>query len=252
LEMETGGTLVHRIEGGDSFLEDYPGDSFEKVGEIKLDETPQTPSEPVLSIPSDEAPTTTEPRKKRIKTLAGRTDLPWVRKMMAQQSQTSPSSHQPSTKQPSQLTRNSHRLAAQGFIRRSSYTKQGPLVIEEIVSSSEGSLIRNPETPTATLVSPVLESEQASTETSPLSKQTPTSRLVLKRKATPKQGPASKPVEEPSSKRAKTSITPSPKLEKFLKRGVVRGKIVKVGYFKEQGLEVFFGQTQGSRVAGAL
>ena len=34
-------------------------------------------------------------------------------------------------------------------------------------------------------------------------------------------------------------MAPSPKLEKFLKRGVVRGKIVKVGYFKEQGLEVF-------------
>jgi len=28
-------------------------------------------------------------------------------------------------------------------------------------------------------------------------------------------------------------------LEKFLKRGVVRGKIVKAGYFREQGLEVF-------------
>jgi len=28
-------------------------------------------------------------------------------------------------------------------------------------------------------------------------------------------------------------------LEKFLKKGVVRGKIVKVGYFQEQGLEVF-------------
>jgi len=28
-------------------------------------------------------------------------------------------------------------------------------------------------------------------------------------------------------------------LEKFLKRGVVRGKIVKVGYFQEQGLEMF-------------
>jgi len=41
------------------------------------------------------------------------------------------------------------------------------------------------------------------------------------------------------SKRAKSSVTPSPKLEKFLKRGVVRGKIVKSGYFREQGLEVF-------------
>jgi len=63
------------------------------VGEINVEETPQTPSEPVLSIPSDETPTTAEPRKKRIKTLAGRMDLPWVQKMLAQQSQTSPSSH---------------------------------------------------------------------------------------------------------------------------------------------------------------
>ena len=40
-------------------------------------------------------------------------------------------------------------------------------------------------------------------------------------------------------RQAKTSVTPSPKLEKFLKRGVVRGKIVKISYFIEQGLEVF-------------
>ena len=31
-EMGTGDMAVHRVEGGDSFLEDYPGDSFEKVG----------------------------------------------------------------------------------------------------------------------------------------------------------------------------------------------------------------------------
>jgi len=28
-------------------------------------------------------------------------------------------------------------------------------------------------------------------------------------------------------------------LEKFLKRSVVRGKVVKIGYFWEQGLKVF-------------
>jgi len=28
-------------------------------------------------------------------------------------------------------------------------------------------------------------------------------------------------------------------LEKFLKRSVMRGKIIKVGYFKEEGLEAF-------------
>jgi len=129
-------------------------------------------------------------------------------------------------------------LAAQGFVR-SSTTKQGPPAIEDNESSPEGSPIKDLETPAASDVSPVLESEQASTETSPLSKQTPTSQPVLKRKATSKQGPAPKSVEETSSKRAKTSVTPSPKLDKFLKRGVERGKIVKVGYFKEQGLEVF-------------
>jgi len=112
-------------------------------------------------------------------------------------------------------------------------------VIDEIESSLEGSPIKNPETPASPQASPILEREQASSETSPLSKQTPTSRPVLKRETTSKQGPAPKPAEEPSSKRAKTSVTPSPKLEKFLKRGVVRGKIVKSGYFTEQGLEVF-------------
>jgi len=32
---------------------------------------------------------------------------------------------------------------------------------------------------------------------------------------------------------------PPPNLEKFLKRGVMRGKIVKIGYFREHELEVF-------------
>jgi len=114
-------------------------------------------------------------------------------------------------------------------------------VIEEIESSPKGSPIKNPETPASPQASPVLESTQASTKTSPLSKQIPTSRPVLKRKASSKQGPATKLTKEPSSKGAKTSITPSPQLGKFLKWGVVKGKIVKTGYFREQGLEVFFG-----------
>jgi len=134
---------------------------------------------------------------RRGKTLARRTDLPWVRKLLAQQSHTSPSSHQPSTKQPPHPTRKSHRLAAQGFVR-SSTTKQGPPVIEKMESSLEGSPIKNKEIPAAPQDSPVLESEQTSTKASPLSKQTPTSRSVLQRKATSKQDPAPKPAEEPS------------------------------------------------------
>ena len=75
-ELGTGASPVHRIKAGDSFFEDYPGDDFEKVGEINLTETLQTPSEPVLTVPSEETPSSIEPRRKRIKTSAGRTDLP--------------------------------------------------------------------------------------------------------------------------------------------------------------------------------
>jgi len=53
------------------------------VGEIDLEEGPQTPTKSVLSISSDETLTREGPRKKRVKTLAGRTDLPWVRKLLA-------------------------------------------------------------------------------------------------------------------------------------------------------------------------
>jgi len=150
MDLETGDVPVHEVGGGDSIFEDYPGDLFEKAGEINLKEDPQTPAEPVPSVSSVETLTSDEPRKKRVKTLAGRTYLPWVRKLLAQRSKTSPSSRQPSsqTDQPSQPTRKSHRLAAQGFVRRSSTTQKGPPVVEEIESSSEGSPIKNPETPT--------------------------------------------------------------------------------------------------------
>jgi len=159
VEMRTGDMPIPRVKAGDSIFEDYLEDAFEKVREINLEETLQIPFEPVLTVPSDETPTIGEPRRKRIKTLVGHTDLPWVRKMLTQQIQTSPSTHQSSPKQPTQPTCKSHRLAAQGFVRRSSSTKQGPPVIEEIVSSSEGSPTKNPETPIKSHVSPVLTSE---------------------------------------------------------------------------------------------
>jgi len=143
LDLGTGDMPVHEIGGGGSVFEDYPGDSFEKVGEINLEEEPQTPSEPIPSISSDVTPTREEPRKKRVKTLVGRTDLPWVHKLLAQQSKTSAQ-----TKQPNQPTCKSYRLAAQGFTRRSSTTKQGPPVVEEIESTPEGSPIKRLETTT--------------------------------------------------------------------------------------------------------
>jgi len=46
----------------------------------------------LLRFPRRKTPSNAEPRRKRIKTSAGRTDLPWVRKLIALKSQTSPSS----------------------------------------------------------------------------------------------------------------------------------------------------------------
>jgi len=59
-------------------FEDYPGDTFEKVGEIDLDEGPQTPNELVSPIPTDDTLAREGTRKKMIKTPTGRTDLPFV------------------------------------------------------------------------------------------------------------------------------------------------------------------------------
>jgi len=82
--MRSGGMPVHEAEAGDLCFEDYPRDDFEKVGEITPEETPQSPSDLVPKIPSEETLSSAEPRRKRSKTLVGRTDLPWVRKLIAQ------------------------------------------------------------------------------------------------------------------------------------------------------------------------
>jgi len=71
---ETGAMPVRETGEGDLHFEDYPRDDFEKVGEFTPEETSQTPPAPVLEQPA-EIPSSVEPRKKRIKTLAGRTDL---------------------------------------------------------------------------------------------------------------------------------------------------------------------------------
>jgi len=114
VEMGTGDMPVRELEMGDSHNEDFQGDDFEKVGEFMPEETPRTPADPTPEISSKQTPSIAEPRRKRIKTLAGRTDLPWVRKLIALKSKTSSSSQQTSQKQPSQPTRKSYRLAAQG------------------------------------------------------------------------------------------------------------------------------------------
>ena len=158
-----------------------------------------------------------EPRKKRTKTLAGRTDLPWVRKLQALRAQSSASP-------PAQPTRKSHRLTAQET--RSSRARQGSPIIEEIPSSSEGSPIRDHAHEEEHSASPVREHEQGATESSPA----PVPRSAPKRKAVAQSFPATQSPAEPSAKRPKPEVTPSAKLEKFQKRGIVRGKIVKASY----------------------
>jgi len=89
---------VHDLGVRDSPFEDFPGDDFEKVGQFIPEKTPQTPADPAPAIPSEETPSSAEPRRKRLKTPAGRMDLPWVRKLIALKSKTSPSFQQSSHK----------------------------------------------------------------------------------------------------------------------------------------------------------
>jgi len=234
VEQDTRAMPVRETGEGDLHFLDCPRDDFEKVGEFTPEETSQTPPAPVLEQPT-ETPSSAEPRKKRLKTLAGRTDLPWVRKLAALKAKASSSSQQTPQKQPSQPTRKSYRIAVQGV--RSCSANQGTPVIEKFLSSTKGSPVKGPDLAAAPLESPVLESEQASTENSP--KKTFASQLILKRKAEAQPSPATKASAKSSAKQAKSGVALSPKPEKFQRRGVVRGKLVKVSYFQEQGLEVF-------------
>jgi len=66
-------------------------------------------------------------------------------------------------------------------------------------------------------------------------------KIKLSPKQPPTQGPTEKSPIEPSAKKAKKTApsVPSLRLAQLLQRSVVRGKIVKVQYFEEQGLGVF-------------
>ena len=80
IAVETGDIPVLEVGEGDLHSKDYRGDDFEKVGEYSPEEPTQSPSTPAPKHPTEETPSNAEPRRKRFKTLAGRTDLPWVRK----------------------------------------------------------------------------------------------------------------------------------------------------------------------------
>jgi len=72
----TGDIPVREVREGDLYSEDYHGDDFEKVGEYSPEEPSQSPSTPAPEHPTEETPSSAKPRKKRLKTLAGQTDLP--------------------------------------------------------------------------------------------------------------------------------------------------------------------------------
>ena len=76
LDLGTGSGPARDFGESLPLFEDYPGDTLEKVGEVDLDEGPQTPSEPVPSIPTDGTLTREGTRKRRIKTPTVRTNLP--------------------------------------------------------------------------------------------------------------------------------------------------------------------------------
>ena len=51
-------------------------------------------------------------------------------------------------------------------------------------------------------------------------------------------------VEEPRNKKLKKAMTPAETSTHFLQNSVVRGKVIKVDYFKEQGLRLFLDKLQ--------
>jgi len=78
------------------------------------------------------------------------------------------------------------------------------------------------------------ESEQVE-EIKPPKKRTPS-----KKREAPEQVPVEfEEVEEPRKKKLKKAMTPIEKYANFLQKSVVRGKVVKVDYFKEQGFGLF-------------
>jgi len=228
-------------------FEDKLDDTFDKVVDIDMPEELKTPHETDPSIPIAKPQPGEGLRRKRIKTSAGQTDLPLVHEFLAMQSKSSsPSSRQRSV--PPKPTRKSFRLASQGFHKKTSTSKQAPPLVEEIVPSPEGSPVRDSGTSSTKQATPAVRAGKAPAESSssPTSKilETPSSRSSSKWKASPKQASKQGPIEGessagPKAKKAKSAAPTSSKLAQLLQRRVVRGKIVKISYFQEQGLTVF-------------
>jgi len=215
-------------------IEDHPGDSFEKVGDIDLTEGERTPTESVPSTPTIGNLTGEEPRKKRVKTTAGRFDLPLVQKFLGLKSKSSSAQPKKSSTKPSvQHTRKSFRLASQSTFKPVKSSKDEPIIVDNVDSSTESIPAKGSETASTEQGSPLI------TPTKPSLKRKSTARKSTSQipKSTPltsskQDQPANSP-EEPKPKRVKIASARPPNLEKFLQRSVVRGKILKIAYFQE-------------------
>jgi len=160
IELDLGTGFDHVRDFGDelfSEIEDHLGESFEKMGEIDLNEGEQTPTEPVPSIPTTGTLIREEPRKKRIKTTAGRTDLLLVQKFLGLKSKSSSSQPKKSSTKPSvQPTRKSFCLASQSTFKPVQSYKDEPILVEDIDSSAKNTPIKGSETASIERGSPLI------------------------------------------------------------------------------------------------
>jgi len=175
-------------------FEDFLGTSFDnmdRVADMDMDEEPLAPSE-TIQTKTNQIPLPEEgQRKKRIKTTAGRTNLPLVRKFLAMQLKPSDSPSQPkhsTTTLIAKPTRKSFRIASQSTStapKSMKPSKQEPILIEETGYSAESSPIKESETTSTKQGSPLIPPAKPSLKrktTRKITLQTP----VSKRMATPK------------------------------------------------------------------
>ena len=192
---------------------------------------------PETTIGDDSVPldSQTGEKRKRVKMVARRTRTPRTRPQPRSRPSLTPSSP------PSQPPRKSARIIFKSTPRAS---KPSVPIVEEISSSTEGFSSSDSEDTTFKQGTPVFSEsseDQAppKTTTKPAVKSSP-AKPPLKRK--PRTAPLPKATTSvPASKRPK-QFTPSPMSDKhaqLLKRNVVRGKVVSVSFFEEQGLGVF-------------
>jgi len=125
--------------------------SFDKVADFEGDEEVE-PLVVIMQPKTISLPQPSErPRKKRIKTLASRTDLPLVRQFLAIQAKSTSSPSQSKSIKPKPYAkprRKSFPIAiqnAQKARKQGGCSKQSPSEIKEIVSSLEELSLRDPE-----------------------------------------------------------------------------------------------------------